>query len=49
VKGAVKGIFGAVKGPNGAVSSGKSGRQSLAGPGNPAHQDEAQWRGKDYP
>jgi hypothetical protein len=35
VKGAVKGNFGAVKGPEGAVVSAKSSREGLAGPGNP--------------
>jgi hypothetical protein len=36
VKGAVQGIFGAVKGSGGAVILTKSGREGLAGPGNPA-------------
>jgi hypothetical protein len=36
VKGAVKGNFGAVKGPEGAVVTAKSSREGLAGPGNPA-------------
>jgi hypothetical protein len=35
VKGAVMGNFGAVKGPVGAVVSGKRSRGGLAGPGNP--------------
>jgi hypothetical protein len=36
VKGAVNANFGAVKGPKGAVVSGKRCREGLAGPGNPA-------------
>jgi hypothetical protein len=35
VKGAVMANFGAVKGPEGAVVSGKRSREGLAGPGNP--------------
>jgi hypothetical protein len=35
VKGAVRAKLGAVKGPEGAVVSGKSSREGLSGPGNP--------------
>jgi hypothetical protein len=35
VKGAVKGNYGAVEGPGGAVILAKSSREGLAGPGNP--------------
>jgi hypothetical protein len=35
VKGAVKGNFGAVKGPEGAAVLAKSSREGLVGPGNP--------------
>jgi hypothetical protein len=38
VKGAVMANCGAVKGPKGAVVSGKKGRGGLAGPGNPAYR-----------
>jgi hypothetical protein len=40
VKGAVTGCYGAVKGPGGAVILARSGREGLAGPGNPGTQPD---------
>jgi hypothetical protein len=37
VKGAVKGNYGAVKDPKGAVISAESSREGSAGPGNPVY------------